>query len=79
MSLSETIEQVVAKLNHRIYILEQENTSLRGRVKVLTAYYDKQEGTPCEQIRHHCVVEDLKRQIIELQHQVIANGIRTPQ
>jgi len=40
--------------------VQEENATLKDKVRTLTAWYDKQNGTPCEQIRHQQEVEALK-------------------
>lgn len=49
--------------------LVTENEQLRSKYKALVVAYDKQCGTPCEEVRHHQEVEKLKAENLRLSAQ----------
>jgi hypothetical protein len=48
--------------------LRQQLNNMTKKYQGLVAYYDKQEGTPCEQVRHQQEVGQLRQRVKELEH-----------
>ena len=62
------LEQALADAQATVEALQKKYDDLLGKYHQLVDFYDKHNGTPCEQIRHEQQVEELQRERGEARH-----------
>lgn len=60
-------QATIADLQGQVEAAQNKQTALEKSVRNLTEFYDKYNGTPCEQIRHQQEVEQLQQRVAQLE------------
>ncbi len=60
------LQATIADLQGQLEVAQNKQTALEKSVRNLTEFYDKYNGTPCEQIRHQQEVELLQQRVAQL-------------
>ena len=60
-------QATIADLQGQLEVAQNKQTALEKSVRNLTEFYDKYNGTPCEQIRHQQEVELLQQRVAQLE------------
>lgn len=61
------LQATIADLQGQLEVAQNKQTALEKSVRNLTEFYDKYNGTPCEQIRHQQEVELLQQRVAQLE------------
>ena len=67
LDISNKQQATIADLQGRLEAAQNKQTALEKSVRNLTEFYDKYNGTPCEQIRHQQEVEQLQQRVAQLE------------